>query len=194
MKRKITTMASHRSDFHDLEGIYIRDEESFDAGGYERVLDLLQLDRLQRLTALQLVEGLKVEVTEDSVRVKWLTVVPFFQISEIYKFDATTLLPRRDLRPGGRRASAHVDADGILHLTSSWSPPNPGNMEERLVLSEDRQHLTIEINLVLESNGAQQSCKVNYVRTPSWKPRFHWNPFEAARILAGGAPRISRQK
>lgn len=45
------------------------------------MLELLQLSGLQRRTAIQFIEGLELEPCEEGARIKFLTVVPFFQVT-----------------------------------------------------------------------------------------------------------------
>ena len=62
-------------------GIWIRDQAASDMKGYTHMLELLQLSGLQRKTAIQFIEGLELEQSEGGAKIKFLTVVPFFQVA-----------------------------------------------------------------------------------------------------------------
>lgn len=66
------------------EGTWIRDQNASDMKGYEHILELLHLSGIQRTTALKLIEGLKFEETNGGASIRYLTVVPFFDVSKIY--------------------------------------------------------------------------------------------------------------
>lgn len=171
-------------------GTYVRDDSVSDMIGYDEVLHLLKLDKLQRLTAVKLIEGLRIEVSGNQVALRWLTVVPFFQVTERYKLNGMTSFVRRDLKPGFQRAQADIDSEGRLHLSSSWGAPNAGSMHETLSLDEKDRSIILLTELEIEKTGKKQSCMVKYRRTANWKPRTSWNPLEAAKVLAGGEPKI----
>ena len=151
---------------------------------YERALALLELGQLQRLTAIQLIEG--IEVTYEGtagVTLHFLTVVPFFNVSERYRFDTSVSISRRDLRPGQQIATAAVDADGTLRLKSEWTAPNAGSVEEVLSMIDNGKSLEYVSTLRMEKNGGTETTKQVYTKADSWTPRFEWNPFKALQMV-----------
>jgi hypothetical protein len=192
---KRTTIAARGSkggDIGKLRGTFLRDTAASEMQAYEKMLVLLRLGRLQRLTAAQLIEGIMLRQdggNGNDVALSWLTVVPFFQITEVYRLGGVTTLPRRDLQPGGQRGKATVCDDGSLLLSSEWNPPNAGRLEEQLRLIEDTRGDILEATSHLSVEEGSEKCTVRYRRVESWKPRIKWNPIEAARIMAGGSLR-----
>lgn len=59
-----------------LGGVYIKDLAASDMASYERALDLMQLGGIQKLTAMQLIEGIEVEQRGNEVAVRFLTGGP----------------------------------------------------------------------------------------------------------------------
>jgi hypothetical protein len=57
----------------DLTGVWIKDAGASDSGSYSRACDLMQLNKLQKTTATQLIEGLELEQNGRRVAVRFLT-------------------------------------------------------------------------------------------------------------------------
>jgi hypothetical protein len=121
-----------------LAGVWARDEARSDGAAYDKMLDVLGLTGLQRLTA-RLIDG--IELAEgpgpDKFTVKFLTIVPFFKVTETYPVRtsgsevAPARLPRRDLRPGAQTAVAEARADGRLRVEFEWGEPLAGAFAQR---------------------------------------------------------------
>ena len=164
-------------------GIFLRDLSRSDMTSYERSLMLLELGKLQRLTAMQLIEGIELKHGGEWLSVEFLTVVPFFKVTEKYRLGNTVSIPRRDLRPGNQQAEAYIDpADGALQLKSTWKEPNAGSLNEKLLLSSDGN--TLEYTSTLTVPQGKEVTKQVYTRVKEWKPKYSWNPLKAMQMLA----------
>lgn len=164
-------------------GIYIRDFARSDMEAYEQALKLLQLDKLQRITALQLIEGIELQWNADNTALdlRFLTVVPFFKVTERYNVNARNAITRRDLRPGKREVTATIDPiNSTLVLSSIWADPNAGRLTESLMMIDD---ITLEYVTDLEVAAGKQTVRLYYRKEASWQPKNSWNPLEAMKIL-----------
>lgn len=63
-----------------MAGVWIKDTNASDLASYERALDMMGLNGLQKTTALRLIEGLEIKTQGSTVTVQFLTVVPFFKV------------------------------------------------------------------------------------------------------------------
>ena len=61
-------------------GVWIKDTNRSDLAAYGRALDLMQLNGLQKTTALRLIEGVEIQQDASTFSVNFLTVVPFFKV------------------------------------------------------------------------------------------------------------------
>lgn len=61
-------------------GVWIKDTNRSDLAAYGRALDLMQLNGLQKTTALRLIEGVEIQQDASKFSVNFLTVVPFFKV------------------------------------------------------------------------------------------------------------------
>ena len=61
-------------------GVWIKDASRSDLAAYERALDLMGLNGLQKTTALRLIEGVEIQQDATAFSVNFLTVVPFFKV------------------------------------------------------------------------------------------------------------------
>lgn len=172
--------ASYNQQFEAPSGIFLRDAENSDMASYQRSLKLLQLGRLERLTATELIEGIQLQQKADTLDLKFLTVVPFFNVTEKYRLNETVSIPRRDLRPGVQRAQAWITADGALHLTSTWKEPNSGSVDEVLKYREDG---SLEYISTLKVIAGVECTRQVYRKVDEWRPRYRWNPFEALKYM-----------
>ncbi len=64
-------------------GVWIKDTEASDLASYERALDMMGLNGLQKTTALRLIEGLEIKRQGSKITVQFLTVVPFFKVAQL---------------------------------------------------------------------------------------------------------------
>jgi hypothetical protein len=150
---------------------------------YERALTLLELGKLQRMTAMQLIEGIELKHGGNWLSVEFLTVVPFFKVTERYNLGSTVSISRRDLRAGNQQAEAYVDpVDGALHLKSSWNEPNAGTVNEKLILTANGAELEYVSTLTVP-HGKEVTRQV-YTRVKEWKPKYSWSPLKALQMLA----------
>ena len=63
-------------------GIWLKDEQASDMKAYERSLShCMRMGGLQKETAMRLFEGMEIQQQDDKFHVRYLTVVPFFQVS-----------------------------------------------------------------------------------------------------------------
>ena len=183
--RCVETSAQAKSSFSPSSaptGIFLRDSAMSDIPSYERALALLELGKLQRLTAVQLIEGVELEQRGNLVTLRFLTVVPFFKVSEKYRLGGTLLLPRRDLRSGDQTATASIEDDGTLHLQSRWGEPNAGSVDERLKLLDGGD--VLEYVSTLKVAKGTETTKQVYRRVDSWKPKYSWNPLKALQFMS----------
>lgn len=130
-----------------LNGLWERDMARSDLEGFEASLDVLQLGGLQRVTA-RLIEGLDIVHTASSFQVNFVTIVPFFKVTETISFASGASLSRRDLRPGKNSATVRALPDGVL-VEHRWGEPQAGSMQEVYTLQEDgsmhvRSTVTVE--------------------------------------------------
>lgn len=170
-------------------GIFLKDVHRTDMAAYERAIALLQLGRLQRLTAAQLIEGIQIDISDGkTLTLKFLTVVPFFNVIETYSLSniapaTSTQNKRRDLRPGLQQCTARLDDDGTtMHIYMTWEAPNAGSMEECIALLADGT--TLEYHSTVTVAAGSETTKSVYTRADAWKPRYQWNPIKALQIMA----------
>ena len=165
-------------------GTFIRDVAASDMKSYEKTLGLLGLGKIQQLTAIQLIEGLEVTAQGDNITLKFLTVVPFFNVLERYSLKGSSSFGRRDLRPGHQLGNAAFNANGALCLKSTWGEPKAGAMEEVMSLAPDGS--TLEVIATLTVGGKQESTRQIYRKVETWNPQKKWNPIAALSMLAKG--------
>ena len=126
-----------------LKGIWIADTAR--SSGRSKLLSAMGLSGLQRVTAEKLIEGVSLSVSSpssssspsspssasaSSLVANFLTVVPFFNVTEAVPLDGSSVeLPRRDLKPGTATVSIAVASGGRgttrLVVVSEWED-NPG--------------------------------------------------------------------
>ncbi|KAI3430893.1 hypothetical protein D9Q98_009302 [Chlorella vulgaris] len=163
----------------DLTGIWIKDAGASDSGSYSRACDLMQLNKLQKTTATQLIEGLELEQNGRRVAVRFLTVVPFFKVSEEYVLGSEVSQPRRDLRGGKQRAAATPSPNGGLEVQISWGAPNVGGVNEKYSLLDDR---TLECLSTVDVRAGSVTTRTVYRKVDGgWRPRLKWNPLAMLR-------------
>eukprot|EP00798_Chlamydomonas_sp_ICE-L_P011384 gene11384-12084_t len=69
----------------NFSGIWVKETELSDAEGYVKMMDVLMLSGLQRVTA-RLIDGLQLEHTpHEKLSISFITIVPFFRVTEKYK-------------------------------------------------------------------------------------------------------------
>lgn len=151
------------------KGTYVKNLKKSDMNSYGKMLGMLQLGPLQRFSAIELIEGISVEIQDKEVILSFLTVVPFLQITERYNLgdEKGTRNSRRDLRSGDMFCKAQVvkecTEDGhqseILRLESSWKDPLGGKLVEKMFVTEEKELVVLSSLAVKEgSMTARQVC------------------------------------
>lgn len=178
-------------------GTFIRQDSKSDMKQYGEMLGLLELNGIQRMTAINLIEGVEVDVNEAQKRVlvKYLTVVPFYQVVETYSLDGgrKTRNARRDLRGGDMVCSASLKNDAppesgemnmVLRLESYWKDPNAGGLLEEMHVAQGGEQLIVQSTVSVRRGTA--TCRIVYDKVDVYEPKFSWNPATAARVMMGG--------
>ena len=111
--------------------------ELSDVAGYGRCLDLMGVGGIQKSTAL-MIDGMEVQHTQDKFAVFYLTIVPYFKVTEGYEFDKEVKLGRRDLRSGHQTASARQSSERVI-IDLQWGSPHAGSGHEEYWLNSDGQ-------------------------------------------------------
>lgn len=137
----------------------------------------LQLSGLQKTTAMQLIEGVEMSRRGAEVKVSFLTVVPFFSVSEPLVLGGSTRMPRRDLRGGSQTGSVAAAPGGGLRVEIRWEEPNAGGVVEEYRLLDGGAALEC-LSTVSVAAGSVTTRSV-FHRSERWKPRFQWNPLYA---------------
>lgn len=154
----------------DISGIWIKDVDASDMAGYAKALDLMQLNTLQKTAALRLFEGLEIVQDERRLAVRFLTVVPFFKVTESFSFVQPATMPRRDLKPGTQTALAEAAPDRVT-ISINWAAPNAGSVMEIYSCPEPdvlRMQSTVQI-------GAVRKTTVQvYRKQAAWQPKNSW--------------------
>lgn len=189
---------AHDTDYYCIRipnGIYLRDDESSTMKNYSRMLGLLNLSGIQRLTAIQLIEGVDVRVDEgkNTATITYLTVVPFYNVVEEYRLDGTrTKNGRRDLQPGSMVCKAGLKNDlpkenrhgqnMVLRLDMYWENPNAGALLEEMHVVEGGEELVVRSTVRVEA-GTETARMVYRKIHGDFTPRNQWNPLEAIRMM-----------
>jgi hypothetical protein len=187
-----------------LQGTWLADYGA--STNRDALLTALGLSGLQRVTAQKLIEGVEVEVVNQggggggvpAFEVRFLTVVPFFKVSETVPLDGSpSTQARRDLKAGKQTARAAVGreppaADGRpppLTITLSWQSPAPACLVETYSLAPESQDaLTVTAAVWTGAVAASAGARG---RTPAGPPRAAATTLY--RCAAGGrwTPRYS---
>lgn len=144
--------------------------------GYEHSLEhCFQMTGFQKETAMRLFEGMEVKQNGDDMSVRYLTVVPFFQVTEHFSFKHKTSMKRRDGRPGQQTAQPLMQLHRGAAMILDWGPPLPGHLEDLYSLEgTDGRTLHVRSRTTVED---RTNDTVQVFRwAPNWKPRFSW-PF-----------------
>ena len=69
-----------------LAGVWLRDEQASDMTAYKRSLThCMRLSGLEKETATRLFEGMQIQHDDEGISVQYLTVVPFFQVTNSWQ-------------------------------------------------------------------------------------------------------------
>ena len=168
------------------------------------LLTALGLSGLQRVTAEKLIEGLALSVTggDRTLSIRYLSVVPFFQVVEALPLDGTsTTQPRRDLRKGVQTASvaAGEGGGGQLVVTLAWPSPSPGVLVETYSPTPGNAR-ELRVRSDLWTTGGPEavnrapptaSATTVYRREAGWVPRYTFPGGGGGG--GGGAPPTARR-
>ena len=181
-----------------LQGIWIADYAR--SSGRSKLLSAMGLSGLQRVTAEKLIEGVSLSVvsssssgpssppspsssSSNSLVAKFLTVVPFFNVTEAVPLDgSSTELPRRDLKPGAATVSITVAVESgtsRLVVVSEWDESGGGggtkvSLRETYKLVKPTE-LHVEASLLNKGSSAAAvaaSSTTVYRLDKAWKPRY----------------------
>ncbi|EIE19731.1 hypothetical protein COCSUDRAFT_48843 [Coccomyxa subellipsoidea C-169] len=152
----------------DLSGVWIKDTDASDLASYERALDMMGLNGLQKTTALRLIEGLEIQTQGSTVTVQFLTVVPFFKVTEEFSTMKETTMSRRDLRSGQQIAKAAFTPEG-LKINIKWSAPYACTVDD---LYQLQSPTTLHVVSKVSIGGRTETTLQVYHRREQWQPRF----------------------
>ena len=139
-------------------GVWSKDPAASDSKGHEAMLDVLGLSGLPRTTA-RLIDGVEIDHTPGkSFDVTFLTIVPFFRVTESVPISgggegipgadseggrpgagqrqprgkvAKSTMMRRDLKPGRQSAYAgETPSSNSVSLNFEWGAPDAGMLQE----------------------------------------------------------------
>ncbi|WIA20826.1 hypothetical protein OEZ85_005180 [Tetradesmus obliquus] len=132
--------AAAAAEPEDFSGLWVKDAARSDLSGYEAMLDVLGLSGMQKVTA-RLIEGVEIQQTSSKFTVSFVTVVPFFKVTEEVPLNSgSTQQWRRDLRQGQQSAAARTVASaeqrGVL-VEMAWGAPLAGTLTELYSLLPD---------------------------------------------------------
>lgn len=141
----------------NLSGIWVKDLEKSELANYEKCIDMWGLSGVQKQTA-KLLEGLEVSHKGDKFDVHFLTIIPYFKVTETYTVNGKTKNRRRDLRHGDA-VSVTKPIDGGVFIETSFGDSFPGNVEETYWSPEpDVLHVRSTIFVGDRAKGAQRSA------------------------------------
>ncbi|KAK9807520.1 hypothetical protein WJX72_001403 [[Myrmecia] bisecta] len=156
----------------NFSGIWIKDQQASDYESYDRALAVMKLGGLQRTTALRLIEGVEIQQTRDNMSVHFLTVVPFFKVTETFSFRGLTTMGRRDLRKGKQTASTKLIPEGV-RIDMTWPEPHAGGLVDVFTSPEPN---VLHIKSTISVGGASESTVQVYRREAKWQPKNKMTP------------------
>ena len=155
-----------------LSGTWIADYGA--SSGRGGLLSALGLSGLERVTADKLIEGVRIAVEgTHTLSVSYLTVVPFFSVTETASLRPgapATRCKRRDGKAGSQTVTATADGDALI-VTLTWDAPNAATLKEFYRLAPDGRTLCVEAQIV-RRDGQRASAKTIYRLSEAWKPRY----------------------
>ena len=139
-------------------------------GAYSHALDLMQLNTLQKHAALRLFEGVEISQDACGFSARFLTVVPFFKVTEAFSFGHDTAMGRRDLKAGQQVAHASATLERV-EVSITWPNPNAGSVLEVYTCPEpDVLHLLSRVTV----GGRTAETLQVYRRQDTWVPQNTW--------------------
>eukprot|EP01023_Acetabularia_acetabulum_P014652 TRINITY_DN1715_c2_g1_i1.p1 TRINITY_DN1715_c2_g1~~TRINITY_DN1715_c2_g1_i1.p1 ORF type:complete len:336 (+),score=30.87 TRINITY_DN1715_c2_g1_i1:27-1010(+) len=134
-----------------LTGTWIKDKELSDS--MEGVMDLMQLGGIIR-TAVKLVRGVRIEVTEDNLEAAVFSIFPWYKIIERYPLNGEKRdFKRRDFRSGKHTAYVEAKASKII-LRIVWDDPLGGVCTEVFTCPQDDQ-LRVDTTTIVHGKTVQ---------------------------------------
>ncbi|GAX78834.1 hypothetical protein CEUSTIGMA_g6271.t1 [Chlamydomonas eustigma] len=146
----------------NLTGIWTKMPELSELEAYEKVLDLWQISGMQKATA-KLIEGLEIRQSGSQFHVHFMTIIPYFKVTEKYDLQQTCNVMRRDLRPGSGAATAKGLESGLgVAIDVKFGSPFPGRLEELYWCPEPGvMHVKSTIFVGDKSLGTTQVCTMH---------------------------------
>lgn len=196
----VTASSSSSSDdvtrlYRVPNGIYIRNDSKSEMLNYSRMLSLLELSGIQRMTAINLIEGVEVRVdaAQKKATVTYLTVVPFYNVVETYSLDGgkRTRNKRRDLKGGDMICSAALKNDApidsgetnmVLRLDMYWEEPNAGRLLEEMHVARGKEQELV-VRSTVKVKGGTETARIVYSKVEKFEPKYQWNPLQALRLM-----------
>ncbi|GLI59445.1 hypothetical protein VaNZ11_001269 [Volvox africanus] len=136
----------------NLTGLWEKDSAASQVEEYELMLDVLELGGLQEVTA-RLIDGLDLRHDGTRFEVSFVTVVPFFRVTERHRFGATTTMMRRDLRSGRQSTQARCIPGGVV-VDMTWDAPLAGTLKEEYLASDEGSTMAVTSTLRIGPRAA----------------------------------------
>ncbi|GIL63620.1 hypothetical protein Vafri_17640, partial [Volvox africanus] len=136
----------------NLTGLWEKDSAASQVEEYELMLDVLELGGLQKVTA-RLIDGLDLLHDSQRFEVSFVTVVPFFRVTERSRFGATTTMMRRDLRSGRQSSQARCIPGGVV-VEMTWDAPLAGSLKEEYLTSDEGSAMAVTSTLRIGPRAA----------------------------------------
>lgn len=137
----------------NLTGLWEKDPAASQLKEYEELLDLLGLGGIQKVTA-RLIDGLDIKQAQGKLEVSFVTVVPFFRVTETSKFGESSFTMRRDLRMG-RQSTIAERVPGGASVTMRWDNPLAGSLrEDYALLGDDGNMMEVTSTLTIGAKTA----------------------------------------
>jgi hypothetical protein len=145
-------MTGNVKPINTLHGVWRKDYKSSDLESMRMALDCMQLSKMQKVAAMNFVNGLRVELgpSQETAKVQFLATVPFYKVTEEYKRGEETTMKRRDLRRGEQRATAVDLRHDAMHVDLQWDGYLPGKVSESFVVNSRGQ---LVVRGIMQVNG-----------------------------------------
>eukprot|EP00879_Flechtneria_rotunda_P017482 GHRR01018330.1.p1 GENE.GHRR01018330.1~~GHRR01018330.1.p1 ORF type:complete len:164 (+),score=27.51 GHRR01018330.1:115-606(+) len=151
-------MVAHVTHVTKVSPCYLQEASLSDS--MEPAMTLMRLNGVVR-TAVKLVKGVKLHLTEESFVFAVFSVISWFKVTEQYSMSGgISYTKRRDLRRGKARGTVRVTSDGVLRLEYEWDEPHAGQgIDEFKLDSEGKLHVTCTLFV-----GGQTVCYTQVYR------------------------------
>mmetsp|Transcript_3058 Transcript_3058/g.7623 ORF Transcript_3058/g.7623 Transcript_3058/m.7623 type:complete len:413 (+) Transcript_3058:219-1457(+) len=152
--------ASAELPLPDISGAWTKDMKRSDLSTYDRALEMMGIRGIQKTTA-RLIDGVELSLTERDFTMRFLTIVPYFNVTEVYRFGEETEMSRRDLRDGWQRGAATILPDGTLQLVVELGPRDGWKLTD---VFERRGADELLIHSTVEAEGKVETVTMIYTR------------------------------